>query len=136
MYKRFMDLIRTIDREDLDRLWELVQEKLITNKKAGVKEQELRVELHRLYKPDPADIHWTFPACHDLSAQWKFYDSCNVHHLSTQGGIDLFMLTEKEYPLTASLLGVMISSKIICEERTEAVKGLIERIFAQYHRAC
>ena len=57
VYKRFVDLIRTIDREDLDRLWELVQEKLITNKKAGVKEQELWVELHRLYKPDPADIH-------------------------------------------------------------------------------
>ncbi|PWA95250.1 hypothetical protein CTI12_AA052010 [Artemisia annua] len=135
VYKGMEDLIRTIDREDLDRLWELVQEKLKTKQKHDVKEQELWVELHRLYKPDPADIHWNF-RCYDRSNVWKFYDSCNVHHISTQGGMDVFMLAEKEYPLSASLLAVLISTQIICEERTEAVNDLVERIFDQYHRAC
>lgn len=45
------------------------------------------------------------------------------------------MLAEKEYPLPASLLVVMTSTKIICEERREVVKDLIERIHAQYKRA-
>ena len=57
----------------------------------------------------------------------SFYDSCNVHQLSTQGGVDVFMLAEKEYPLSASLLSVMISIKIICEGSIEVVKYLIER---------
>jgi hypothetical protein len=98
-----------------------------------VKEQELWVELHRLYEPGPTDIYWNFPI-HDLSTSWKFYDSCNVHHLSTQGGVDVFMLVEKEYPLSSSLLVVMISIKIICEKSTEVVKDLIQRIRAQYER--
>ena len=80
--KSFQELIRRSDREDLDRLWELVKKKLKTIKKPDVKEQELWVELHRLYEPDPADIYWNFPI-HDLSTSWKFYDSCNVHQLST-----------------------------------------------------
>ena len=98
-----------------------------------MKEQELWVELHRLYEPDPADIYWNFPI-HDLSTSWKFNDSCNVHQLSTQGGVDVFMLAEKEYSLSANLLDVMISKNIICEESTEVVKDLIERIRAQYER--
>ena len=133
VYKRFVDLIRSLDREDLDRLWELVQERIKTVKKLDAKEQDLWVELHRLYKPDPADIYWNFP-CQHFSTSWKFYDSCNVHQLSTQGGVDVFMLAEKEYPLAVSLLAVMISTKIICEERSEVVRELIERIHAQYKR--
>lgn len=98
-----------------------------------MKEQELWVELYRLYEPDPADIYWNFPIYY-LSTSWKFYDSCNVHQLSTQGGVDVFMLAEKEYPLSANLLTVMISKKIICEEITEVVKDLVKRIRAQYER--
>jgi hypothetical protein len=89
--KSFEHSIRTIDRVDLDRLWELVQVKIKIVKKPDVKEQELWVALQRLYKPDLADIYWNFP-CHDLSTLWKFYDSCNVHHLSTQGGVDVLCL--------------------------------------------
>jgi hypothetical protein len=66
VYKRFEDLIRAIDRVELDRLWELVQERIKTVKKLDAKEQDLWVELHRLYKPDPADIYWNFP-CHHFS---------------------------------------------------------------------
>jgi hypothetical protein len=45
------------------------------------------------------------------------------------------MLAENEYPLSASFFVVMISIKIICKERTELVKDLIERTHAQYERA-
>ena len=44
------------------------------------------------------------------------------------------MLAEKDYPLSANILAVMISKKIICEEITEVVKDFIERIRAQYER--
>ena len=44
------------------------------------------------------------------------------------------MLAEKEYPLSANLLAMMISVKIMCEGSTEVIKDLIERTRAQYER--
>ena len=44
VYKNFEQLIRASDREDLDTLWRLVQEKLKTTWKPDVKEQEVWVE--------------------------------------------------------------------------------------------
>jgi hypothetical protein len=89
-----------------------------------VKEQELWVELNRLYELDSIDVCWNFP-CHDLSTKWRFYDSCNVHHLSTKGIVDIFMLAKLEYPLRAGVLAVMVSLKIKVEEFSEVVTELL-----------
>ena len=133
VYKNFEALLRSCDREDLDTFWRMVQEKLNTAWKPNVKEQELWVDLRRLYEPDPTDVYWNFP-CHDLSTSWKFYDSWHVHHLSTQVGVDLFMLAEMEYPLSVGVLAVMIYLKLQCEENSELVQNLIQRNFYQYER--
>ncbi|GJX39206.1 zf-CCHC domain-containing protein [Tanacetum coccineum] len=38
----------------------------------------------------------------------KIYDSCGVHHVSTEKGIDIYMLVEKEYPLSRGALILML----------------------------
>ncbi|GJU03838.1 hypothetical protein Tco_1114176 [Tanacetum coccineum] len=35
---------------------------------------------------------------------WKLYDSCGVYHVSTEDGIDIYMLVKKEYPLSRRTL--------------------------------
>ena len=92
------------------------------------------VHFRRLYEPDPSDRHWRFEA-HNMNTLWKFYDSSVVHHLSTQDGVDVFMLAEKEYPLRAGVLTVMMSVKLRCWKRSEVIEDLLQRIYDQSVRA-
>jgi hypothetical protein len=70
-----------------------------------------------------------------MNTLWKFYDSSVVHHVSTQDGVDVFMLAEKEYPLRAGVLTVMMSVKLRCWERSEIIEDLLQRIYDQSVRA-
>jgi hypothetical protein len=109
----------------LDTLWRIIQVQFKNDELVDVKAQELWVHLRRLYEPDPSDRHWRFEA-HNMNTLWKFYDSSSVHHVSTQDGVDVFMLAEKEYPLRAGVLTVMMSVKLRCWERSEVIEDLLE----------
>ncbi|GKE13406.1 hypothetical protein Tco_1416957, partial [Tanacetum coccineum] len=61
------------------------------------------VELKRLFEPDVDDELWKSQKhVHDIT--WRLYDTCGVHHLSIKDGIDIYMLVEKEYPLSRGVL--------------------------------
>nr|GEY80194.1 hypothetical protein [Tanacetum cinerariifolium] len=51
-YQFFVDMLKHLDREDLNQLWRLVKESLSIRPAASDKEMELWVELKRLYEPD------------------------------------------------------------------------------------
>nr|GEY60458.1 hypothetical protein [Tanacetum cinerariifolium] len=53
------DLLKQLDREDLNQLWALVKEYLSIRPATSDKEMELWVELKRMYEPDPEDQLWT-----------------------------------------------------------------------------
>ena len=40
------------------------------------------------FQNDPSDRYWKFEA-NNLNTLWKLYDSSNVHHVSTQAGVDV-----------------------------------------------
>nr|GEX13243.1 hypothetical protein [Tanacetum cinerariifolium] len=54
-YQFFIDLLKHLDREDLNQLWRLVKETLNNRPPTSDKEMELWVELCRLYEPDDED---------------------------------------------------------------------------------
>nr|GEZ14051.1 hypothetical protein [Tanacetum cinerariifolium] len=58
-YQFFVDLLKQLDREDLNQLWALVNEYLSIRPATCEKEMELWVELKRMYEPDPEDQLWT-----------------------------------------------------------------------------
>nr|GEZ34663.1 hypothetical protein [Tanacetum cinerariifolium] len=72
------------------------------------KEKELWVELERMFEPDSEDQLWIYDQAfmHD-PLDWKLYDICGVHHVSTKNQ-EIFMLVEKDYPLRKGLATVMI----------------------------
>nr|GEU54638.1 hypothetical protein [Tanacetum cinerariifolium] len=43
---------------------------------------------------------------------WRLYDTFGVHHVSTKKGMDIFMLVEKEYPLSKEVLTLMLVNKL------------------------
>nr|GFD35291.1 hypothetical protein [Tanacetum cinerariifolium] len=54
-YKDFKDLLRQLDREDVNQLWALVKEYHSIRPASSDKEMELWVKLKRMYEPDPED---------------------------------------------------------------------------------
>nr|GEV13969.1 hypothetical protein [Tanacetum cinerariifolium] len=55
VYQFFVDMLKQLDREDLNQLWALVKETLSIRQASSDKEKELWVELKRLFEPDFKD---------------------------------------------------------------------------------
>nr|GFB68098.1 hypothetical protein [Tanacetum cinerariifolium] len=86
------DLIRQLDREDLNQLWALVKEYLSIRLASSDKEMELWVELKRIYEPDPEDQLWTLTQNYmHAPVEWKLYDLSGVHHVTAKDK-EIFML--------------------------------------------
>ncbi|GKA71884.1 hypothetical protein Tco_0778100 [Tanacetum coccineum] len=82
--------------DDLVKLWSLVHERFNSTEPTEDKERELWVELKRLFKPDDDDILWKLQRYMHDPLKWRLYDTCVVHHVSTERGHDIFMLVEKD----------------------------------------
>nr|GEY26680.1 hypothetical protein [Tanacetum cinerariifolium] len=59
VYQFFVDMLKQLDKEDLNQLWALVKETLSIRQASRDKENELWVELKRLFEPDFEDQLWT-----------------------------------------------------------------------------
>ncbi|GKC76842.1 hypothetical protein Tco_1127616 [Tanacetum coccineum] len=91
---------------DLIKLWSLVQERFNSPGLTEDKEKELWAEMKMLFEPDEKDLLELQKYMHD-PLKWRLYDTCVVHHVSIERGQDIFMLVEKDYPLTRGLLMLM-----------------------------
>ncbi|GJW87548.1 hypothetical protein Tco_0162888 [Tanacetum coccineum] len=114
-------------------LWSLVKEKFNSIEPTDDKERKIWVELKRLFEPDIDDELWKLQNhIHDLT--WKLYDSCGVHHVSTEKGIDIYMLVEKEYPLSRETLTLMLVAKLLVDQDNEMSRELLRKIFMQIQK--
>nr|GEY82141.1 kinesin-like protein KIN-5C [Tanacetum cinerariifolium] len=128
-YQFFIDLLKHLDREDLNQLWRLVKDTLSNRPPTSDKEMELWVELSRLYEPDDEDQLWTHTQNFMYAlVEWKLYDSCRVHHVTSKDK-EIFMLIEKDYPLRKGLALVMISYKLQLENYSQMANDLILKIY-------
>ncbi|GJS18446.1 hypothetical protein Tco_0412918 [Tanacetum coccineum] len=105
-------MLKKFDTEDLDRLWSLVKKTFSSTDPTEDKEKELWVKLKRLYEPDPRDQLWALQRYMHDPLQWRLYDTCGVHHVSTGRGHKIFMLVEKDYPLTKGLTTLLLCNKL------------------------
>nr|GEV45640.1 hypothetical protein [Tanacetum cinerariifolium] len=127
------ELINKRKRDDLVMLWSLVKEKFNSTEPTYDKEREIWVELKRLFEPDTNDELWKLQKhIHDLT--WKLYDSCGVHNVYTEKGIDIYILVEKEYPLSRGTLTLMLVAKLLVDQDNELSKELLRKIFMQAER--
>ncbi|GKB01898.1 hypothetical protein Tco_0829942 [Tanacetum coccineum] len=110
VYQIFEDMLKNFNRDDLVKLWILVHERFNSIEPTKDKEKELWVESKRLF-------------------EWRLYDTCVVHHVSTERGNDIFMLVEKDYPLTRALMTLMLSNKLQVDEYSVMADELLRKIF-------
>nr|GFA63586.1 hypothetical protein [Tanacetum cinerariifolium] len=122
-------LLKQLDREDLNQLWDLVKDYLSIRPAISEKEMELWVELKRMYEPDPEDQLWTLKQNFmHASVEWKLYNLSEVHHLTAKDR-EIFMLVEKDYPLRKGLALVMISYKLQVKNYSQMAEDLIRKIY-------
>nr|GFA88026.1 hypothetical protein [Tanacetum cinerariifolium] len=101
----FKDMLKGFNREDLVALWSLVKEKFSSAVHNVDKEKALWVELKRLFEPDADDVLWKLQ-----------------RH-------DMFMLIEKDYPLSNGVMILMLSAKLQVDEDNEMARDLLMKIF-------
>ncbi|GJW32200.1 hypothetical protein Tco_0052232 [Tanacetum coccineum] len=125
--------INVEDMDDLVMMWSLVKENFKSTEPTDDKEREIWVELKRLFEPDTDDELWKLQKhIHDLT--WRLYDLCGVHHVSIEKGIDIYMLVEKEYPLSRGTLTQMLVAKLLVDQDNEMSRELLRKIFMQAER--
>ncbi|GJS19396.1 hypothetical protein Tco_0448028 [Tanacetum coccineum] len=86
-------------------------------------EGALWVELKRLFEPDTDDLLELHRYMYD-PLTWRLYDTCGVHHVSIEIGLDIFMLVEKDYPMTRGLLMLMLVNKLQVDQHSEMADEL------------
>nr|GEX37904.1 hypothetical protein [Tanacetum cinerariifolium] len=131
VHQLFVDMIKAFDIEDLVKLWSLVKERFSSSNPNKDKEIALWIELKRLFEPDEDDELWKFKS---LELIWRLYDLCGMHNISIRDGQDIFMLVEKEYPLSRGVLLMMLVQKIQVDEHNEMAEEFQRKIFMQAER--
>nr|GEU86037.1 hypothetical protein [Tanacetum cinerariifolium] len=133
-YQIFKDMLKGFDREDLVSLWNLVKEKFSLIVPSEDKEKALWVELKRLFEPDADDVLWKLQKYMHAPLTWKLYTDCGVHHVSSTRGRDIFMLTDKDYPLSNAVMLLMLSGKLQVEKDNEIARDLVMKIFMEANK--
>ncbi|GJU79203.1 hypothetical protein Tco_1276273 [Tanacetum coccineum] len=109
-------MLKGFDREDLVTLWSLVKERFRSAEPTEDKERALWVELKRLFEPDKDDVLWKLQRYMYDPLTWRLYGTCGVHHVSSTRGHDIYMLIEKDYPLSTAVMNLMLSRRLQVEE--------------------
>nr|GEU39304.1 hypothetical protein [Tanacetum cinerariifolium] len=122
------------DKEDLVSLWNLVKEKFSSVVPSEDKKKALWVELKRLFESDANDVLWKLQRYMHDPLTWKLYIDCEVHHVSLTRGHDIFMLTEKDYPLSNAVMFLMLSGKLQVKKDNEMAKDLVMKIFMEANK--
>ncbi|GKA79195.1 hypothetical protein Tco_0785791 [Tanacetum coccineum] len=111
--------LRRLDRQDLNDLYRLVQERFQDHPLEG-HDLLLWGDLRMIFDPDEKDELWMNQLDWKL-LRWKLYESCGVHTLFMDGKpMEINMLVEKKYPLIKELLEKMLNLQLEAEEERNA----------------
>ncbi|GKB69521.1 hypothetical protein Tco_0930933 [Tanacetum coccineum] len=128
VYHIFEDMLKIFDRDDLVELWSLVHERFNSTEPTEDKERALWVELKRLFEPVNDDELWKSQRYMHDPLTWRLYDTCGIHHVSTEREHDIFMVVEKD-SLTKRLMTLMLCNKLQVDQHSEMADELLRKIF-------
>ncbi|GJS68216.1 putative ribonuclease H-like domain-containing protein [Tanacetum coccineum] len=119
--------LRRLDRQDLNDLYRLVQERFQDHPLEG-HDLLLWGDLRMLFDPDEKDELWMNQLDWKL-LKWKLHENCGVHTLFMDGTpMEINMLVEKKYPLIKELLEKMLNLQLEAEEESTMAFELIKFI--------
>ncbi|GJT59975.1 hypothetical protein Tco_1003508 [Tanacetum coccineum] len=111
VYISFGAMLTDISRDDLTELYRIVM------RKRGMNEPEDEFEkvpwgyLKNMFEePLSTDSIWSLPGQQRIIC-WRYYDACRVHCLNLES-VDVYMLIERKYPLSAEVCKAMLDKKL------------------------
>nr|GEU44295.1 hypothetical protein [Tanacetum cinerariifolium] len=126
LFISFITLLKNFNREDLEMLWKLVQERFQSSEPKNFSDDFLLNTLKIMFeKPNvEANIWKDQKSRYGLAKvkSWKLFESCGVHiiTLTTTQIILMILLVEKKYHLTRFTLKQMLNSvRLEVEEESE-----------------
>nr|GFB87122.1 hypothetical protein [Tanacetum cinerariifolium] len=123
LFLSFITLLKNFDREDLEMLWKLVQERFQSSEPKNFSDDFLLNTLKTMFeKPNVEASIWRDQRGRYGLAKvksWKLFESCRVH-IITFTTTQMILLVERKYPLTRFTLEQMLHNvRLEVEEDSE-----------------
>nr|GEY28852.1 hypothetical protein [Tanacetum cinerariifolium]GEY55747.1 hypothetical protein [Tanacetum cinerariifolium] len=123
LFLSFLNLLRNFDREDLEMLWKIVQERFASSNLKNFLDDFLLNTLKVMFeKPDVKAHIWKNQRGNYGLAKvksWKLLKSCGVH-IITFTTTQMILLVERRYPLTRFTLNQMLNNvRLEVDEESE-----------------
>ncbi|GJT16089.1 hypothetical protein Tco_0874795 [Tanacetum coccineum] len=111
VYISFGAMLTDISRDDLTELYRIVMRKHGMNEPEDEFEKVLWEYLKNMFE-EPLSTYsiWSLPGQQRIIC-WRYYDACRVHCLNLES-VDVYMLIERKYPLSAEVCKAMLDKKL------------------------
>ncbi|GJX92976.1 hypothetical protein Tco_0347562 [Tanacetum coccineum] len=109
-YSSMIRMLQNINKEDLETLWKLVKAKHGNTRPEEAYESVLWGDPNVMFEPDVESEIWRNLQGYKVTV-WKIFYSCGVHFVRFQN-MHIFMLVEKNYPLTLVTITEMLNKKL------------------------
>ncbi|GKA55684.1 hypothetical protein Tco_0754756 [Tanacetum coccineum] len=103
-------IVKEGQKEDLETLWKLVEEKHGINRPVDEYERVLWGDLKVMFEPDIKSDVWRNLQGYKVTV-WKLFDNCRVHFVRFRN-LHIFVLVEKRYPLIPITISNMLNKKL------------------------
>ncbi|GJR73908.1 hypothetical protein Tco_0086273 [Tanacetum coccineum] len=103
-------MLKSYDRQDLEDLYKLVKAKYGSTRPVEDMDYLLWNDMKIMFESHVEDEIWKLQQGYKV-LEWKMYDSCGVHSLIMQS-MHIYMLVEKQYPLTPPTITNMLNKKL------------------------
>ncbi|GJX68169.1 hypothetical protein Tco_0303896 [Tanacetum coccineum] len=111
VYINFGAMLKDITRDDLTELYRIVMNRYGMNGPEDELEKVLWEYLKNMFEePLSTDPIWSLLGQQRIIS-WRYYDTCRVHCLNLES-MDIYMLIERKYPLSAEVCKAMLDKKL------------------------
>ncbi|GJY27517.1 hypothetical protein Tco_0403284 [Tanacetum coccineum] len=111
VYINFGAMLKDITRDDLTKLYRIVMNRYGMNGPEDELEKVLWEYLKNMFEaPLSTNPIWSLLGQQRIIS-WRYYNTCRVHCLNLESS-DIYMLTERKYPLSAEVCKAMLDKKL------------------------
>ncbi|GJV01685.1 hypothetical protein Tco_1335254 [Tanacetum coccineum] len=111
VYINFGAILKDISRDDLTELYRIVMNRYGLDGPEDELEKVFWMYLKNMFKePLSTDPIWSLLSQQRIIS-WRYYDTCRVHCLNLES-MDIYMLIERKYPLSAEICKTMLNKKL------------------------
>ncbi|GJR19048.1 hypothetical protein Tco_0967575 [Tanacetum coccineum] len=130
VYINFGAMLKSISRDDLTELYRIVMNRYGLDGPEDKLEKGFWKCLRIMFEePLSTDSIWS-----ELGQQkiisWRYYDTCRVHCLTLES-MDVYMLSERKYPLSAEVCKTMLKMKLLDGKMSEDCYRLLKMMEKQ-----